>query len=269
MRGASAESLARLTDALGAAVSGGADANRMADDLFGVAGLLGREPGLRRVLTDLSIVPEAKSDLVRSMLAGKLEPASLDLVAQAAGYRWAATRHLADALEQLGVIAVVKGAEQAGEAEDFQDQLFGIGRLVAQTPELRDALADPARTREDKRALMHDVLGGKVTSGVLRLVDQALAGTFRTFGLAIEAFQKITADNRNRLVATVRSARALADDDRQRLKAALNAQYDKPVYLNVVVDPGLLGGLRIEIGDDVIDGTVVARLDDAGRRLAG
>jgi len=67
----------------------------------------------------------------------------------------------------------------------------------------------------------------------------------------------------------VRSARAVDDNGRERLRAALNAQYDKPVYLNVVVDPGLLGGLRIEIDDDVIDGTVIARLDDAGRRLAG
>jgi F-type H+-transporting ATPase subunit delta len=49
----------------------------------------------------------------------------------------------------------------------------------------------------------------------------------------------------------------------------LARQYDRPVHLNVVVDPDVIGGIRVEIGDDVIDGTVVSRLDDARRRLAG
>jgi F-type H+-transporting ATPase subunit delta len=41
------------------------------------------------------------------------------------------------------------------------------------------------------------------------------------------------------------------------------------VHPNVVVDPEVIGGVRVEIGDDIIDGTVVSRLDDARRRLAG
>jgi F-type H+-transporting ATPase subunit delta len=49
----------------------------------------------------------------------------------------------------------------------------------------------------------------------------------------------------------------------------LGRQYHTTVHLNVVVDPDVLGGVRVEIGDEVIDGTIASRLDDARRSLAG
>lgn len=269
MRGASAESLATLTEILGSSVESGADAPRMGDDLFGVAEVLRREPGLRRIVTDASIAPEAKGDLARQVFGERLDSASLELVAKAASLRWASTRDLGDALEQLGVIAVVKGADRAGQADALEDELFGFGRMVTGNPGLRDALSDPARSTNDKRALVRSLLDGKATPAAIRLAEQSVDGTHRTVSVAIEEYQKVAADHRNRLVATVRVARELADGDKQRLEGALSGQYGRPVHLNVVVDPGVIGGMKVEIGDDVIDGTVASRLDDARRRLAG
>lgn len=269
MRGASADSLATLTDALEVAVDGGADATRVADDLFGVSEILRREPALRRVLTDLSVSAQGKGDLVRQVFGDKLDPATLDLVAGAAGRRWAATRDLGDAFELLGVIAVVRGAEQAGQADALEDQLFSFERLVSQNPELRDALSDPARSVEDKRALVRGLLENRFTPAAVRLAEQSVAGTHRTVAVAMEEYQKVAAAHRNRLVATVRVARELGEVDQQRLAGVLAGQYGRPVHLNVVVDPEVIGGMRVEIGDDVIDGTVANRLDEARRRLAG
>jgi len=269
MRGASAGSLDRLTEQLGSAVEGGADAARLADDLFSVAGLLRREPSLRRVATDLSLQPAAKTDFVRGLLAGQLDAASMDLVASAVTQRWAATRDLADALEELGVLAVIKGADRNGHADALEHELFGLEQLVSQNPELRDALSDPARSAEDKHALLRGLLEGRTTASTLRLAQQAVVSSHRTVSVAIDEYQKLAAQHRNRLVATVRVARELDDTDRQRLQGLLARQYDKPVHLNVVVDPEVVGGVKVEIGDDVIDGTVASRLDDARRRLAG
>ena len=269
MRGASADSLATLVEALGSAVQSGADAGRMADDLFGVSAVLGREPGLRRVATDVSVTPEAKGRLVRDLFANQLDEASVELVAKAAGLRWAATRDLAYALEHLGIVAAVKGAEATGQADALEDELFGFGRLVVESPDLRDALSDPARSVEDKRQLLHGLLEGRATAATIRLAEQAVAGTHRTVAVAIEEYQKVAAEHRNRLVATVRVAREVGDADLQRLQGALAGQYDRPLHLNVVVDPEVIGGMKVEIGDDVIDGTVASRLDDARRRLAG
>jgi F-type H+-transporting ATPase subunit delta len=71
------------------------------------------------------------------------------------------------------------------------------------------------------------------------------------------------------VVATVRVARPLDKADQKRLAEVLGQQYSTTVHLNVVVDPDVLGGIRVEIGDEVIDGTIASRLDDARRRLAG
>lgn len=269
MRGASAGSLERLTEQLGAAIEGGADAARVADDLFAVSALLGREPSLRRVATDLSLQPAAKSDFVRGLLSEQLDSAAMDLVGSAVAQRWAATRDLGDALEELGVAAVVKGADRDGHADALEDELFGFEQLVTENPELRDALSDPARSADDKHALLDSLLGGRATAGTIRLAKQAVVSSHRTVTVAVEHYQKVAANNRNRLVATIRVARELEDGERQRLQGVLARQYDKPVHLNVVVDPEVVGGVKVEIGDDVIDGTVASRLDDARRRLAG
>ena len=57
--------------------------------------------------------------------------------------------------------------------------------------------------------------------------------------------------------------------DQKRVAEVLGSQYDTTVHLNVIVDPDVLGGVRVEIGDEVIDGTIASRLDDARRRLVG
>jgi len=269
MRGASADSLATLREDLGAAVDDGADAERVGDDLFAVSTMLRREAGLRRVVTDVSLVADAKSDLVRRLLGGQLDDASLDLMAKAATLRWAASRDLGDALEQLGVVAVVKAADNANQADVLEDELFGFGQLVSENPGLRAALSDPARSADDKRELLRNLLGGNVSAATIRLAEQAVAGTHRTVNVAVNEYQKVAAEVHSQRVATVRVARELTEQNLRRLAASLEETYGRKVHLNVLVDPDVVGGIRVEIGNDVIDGTVASRLDDARRRLAG
>jgi F-type H+-transporting ATPase subunit delta len=169
-------------------------------------------------------------------------------------------------LERLAVETTVRGSSDPGR---LADELFTVERLVASTAELRNALGDPARSAEDKRGLLRDLLGGKVLPETSALLEQAVSGSHRTVALALEDYQRTAAAVQGERVATVRSAQPLPDEARDRLQAALSRQYDRAVHLNVVVDPSLLGGLRVEIGDDVIDGSVASRLDEARRRLAG
>jgi F-type H+-transporting ATPase subunit delta len=169
----------------------------------------------------------------------------------------------------MGVVAVIRAADADGQADAVEHELFTVSRLVTDNPSLRDALSDPARDVPDKQQLIRTLLDDKAARGTIQLVEQAVTGTYRTIALAIEAYQKIAATERDRLVALVRVARPLSDQESQRLASALGHHYGRRVDLNELVDPEVLGGVRVEVGDDVIDGTVASRLEEARRRLAG
>ena len=263
MRGASADAYA----AAAAVLPSTGDLGRVGQDLFGTADLFRSEPGLRRVATDVSIPGEAKSELLSGVLSGKVSSEALTVVTTAVSQRWTAGRDLADSLEQLGVVATVRST--GSEATRLEDEVFAVGRLVQANPGLRDALSDPARSRSDKSDLVTGLLGDKVLPATVALVQQSLSGSHRTVSVALAAYQKVAAEVRGEGVATVRVARPLPDADRDRLATSLARTYGHDVHLNVIVDPQVIGGIRVEIGDDVIDGTVSSRLDDAGRKLAG
>ncbi|GAA3296195.1 hypothetical protein GCM10020295_25320 [Streptomyces cinereospinus] len=70
------------------------------------------------------------------------------------------------------------------------------------------------------------------------------------------------------MVAVVTSAVPLSDGQKQRLGAALAKLYGRRMHLNLDVDPAVLGGIRVQVGDEVINGSLADRIEDAGRRLA-
>jgi F-type H+-transporting ATPase subunit delta len=267
LRGASAEALAAVTAELDSHVGSGDQAARLADDLFSLATTLRAEGALRRFATDGSIPAQAKQGLVTQVFGGKVGDDALAVLTTAVSHRWTATRDLADTLEHVSIVALVKAAGH--DSGRLADELFAWGQAVKGNPELRDALSDPARSLADKSALVRDLLAGKTLPSTVTLATQALSGSYRTVSSALASYQKTVAEVHGEGVATVRAARELTPDETRRLTDALSTQYGRPVHLNTVVDPTVLGGLRVEIGDDVIDGTVVSRLDDARRRLAG
>lgn len=262
-RGASAEALATLS----AQAEGAADAATTGAELFSVAGVLRAEPALRRVATDVSLLGEAKAGLVDQVFSGKVGADVLALLRTAVAQRWTASRDLADALEHLGTVATVTSA--GSDAGRLADELFAFAGAVQENPDLRDALSDRSRSQADKAGLVRGLLEGKALPATVALAEQSLSGSHRTVGVALAAYQKVVADVQGKGTAVVRVARPLSAADTERLAGALSRQYGKNVHLNVVVDDSVIGGIRVEIGDEVIDGTVASRLDDARRQLAG
>ena len=91
----------------------------------------------------------------------------------------------------------------------------------------------------------------------------------RSLEAGLEEFGRLVAEQRQRLVAVVRSAVPLTEEQKQRLAAWLRATYGRDVHLNVEVDPEVIGGFSVRIGDEVIDTTIVGRIEEVRRRLAG
>jgi len=264
LRGASAEAHAELASELEGSRD---DAEKLGEELFGVAALLRGEPALRRIVTDASVEPEAKAALVGDVFGGALNDTTLKLVRSAVQRRWTASNDLADVIEELGVLAAVRSAGNDGNK--ISDELFEVRRVVDQTPGLRTALSDPSRSAEDKGGLLRSLFGAKLLPATMLLVEQAATGTHGAIDQALEDFQHSAVQAIGEKLATVHAAQELSDDARRRLAVALGAHYDTAIHLLVAVDPEIVGGVRVEIGDDVIDGTVASKLEDAQRRLAG
>jgi F-type H+-transporting ATPase subunit delta len=267
LRGASADALAELTDKVGSSGTL-ADTETVGDQLFAVASLLRADPALRRVATDASLAGEQKQGLVRQLFEGKIEEGALKLLVDAVERRWTASVDLPNALERLSEVALVKSVGAAA-SDKLADELFWVAQTISGNPEVQDALSNPARTVDDRAALIETLFGGKVLPATVALTKQSLAGTYGTVATALETYREVAASVRGEAVATVRVVQPMGKDDRERLRSALAKQYGREVHLNEIVDPSVMGGIRIEIADDVIDGTVLSRLDDARRRLAG
>ncbi|MER6672370.1 F0F1 ATP synthase subunit delta [Streptomyces sp. NPDC000983] len=271
MNGASREALAAARERLDALTdSTSVDAGTLADELAAVTALLDREVSLRRVLTDPAQSGEAKAGLAQRLLGGQVSGSTADLVSGMVRTRWSQSRDLADALEELANVADLTAAQRSGVLDDVEDELFRFGRIVSSSTELRAALTDRAATASAKGELLRSLLGGRANATTERLVTRLVtAPRGRSLETGLESLSKLAADRRDRLVAVVTSAVPLSDGQKQRLGAALAKLYGHRMHLNIDVDPEVLGGIRVQVGDEVINGSIADRIDDAGRRMAG
>jgi F-type H+-transporting ATPase subunit delta len=269
MRGASRPSLAELRERLEATLPSPVQADLLSDEMFAVVGLLDTEHALRRALSDPGKPAAEKAAITARLLHGKIAPVTEELVTAAAESRWASPADLTDALERLAIEALAFVAEQQQTLDDLEDDLFRFGRVVAGQPELRSALASSELPQQNKRDLLNALLQGKVTPVALSMIIQmVLHPRGRSLPVALDLCAQIAADRRQRLIAVVRTATTLTPVQRQRLAATLAAVYNHEVHLNVVIDPAVLGGISVQIGDELIDGTVATRLAAVRRRLA-
>lgn len=272
MRGSSRSSLVASRASLDAQLRGldAPKATKLSADLFALANVLAGSTSLRRALTDPSRNAVDKAHLVKDLVASQIGAEALSVATDAVALRWSSPRDLVDALELLAVESEAASANFAGKLDDLEDELFRFGRILVENPALRRALVDQSIEKSTRVALVASLIDAKVTDSSARLI-KVLVGAPR--GRSIEQgladFAEVAAVRRNRLIALVRSAIPLSDDQRARLSAALTAQVGQPVRLNVQIDPSAIGGVAIRLGDEEVDGTIVSRINDARRALAG
>ncbi|EST29278.1 F0F1 ATP synthase subunit delta [Streptomycetaceae bacterium MP113-05] len=271
MNGASREALAAARESLNSLTDNtSVDAVKLADELAAVTALLDREVSLRRVLTDPAQSGEAKAELAGRLLAGQVGGETVDLVSGMVRSRWSRSRDLVDAIEELTDGADLIAAERVGSLEDVEDEIFRFGRTVSSSPELRAALTSRTAKASAKTELLHSLLGGKAKPASERLVTRLVTQPRgRSLENGLEHLSKLAAERRDRSVAVVTSAVPLSDRQRDRLGAALASLFGRQVHLNLDVDPEVLGGITVRIGDEEINGSLADRLDEAQRRMAG
>ena len=268
MQGSSRAAAVGSREAFTGVLAAGADRSRLAEELFAVVALLDSNVTLRRAVADPSHDGARKTDLAERLFASRVGAEALVVLKGVVSQRWSSERDLSDTLERYAVESVIADAESQGSADQVEDELFRFERIVAADTNLRSALSDSSASAERRTALVASLLEGRATSQTRVLARQAVAAPRgRRFDTTVREYLEIAATRREQQTATVISAVPLGEQERSRLAAGLSAIYGGTVHVNTVVDPRVLGGIKVEIGDEVIDGTVIRKLDAARRAM--
>lgn len=239
----------------------------LAEELFAVVDLLDRQPALRRALTDPGAEADARDALLKALFGERLTEPTRTVLRAAAGQRRGSASGLAAALERQAVRAVLSSAQLAGTLDAVEDELFRFERLVAGDPALRSAISDRTAPLDVRQRLVSDLLENRADAATTYLARRAVAARTRSFELTVGGYLTLAAALRQRALAHVVVARPLTAEQHDRLTAVLARQLGRPVSLQVVVDPDVIGGVRVTVGDEIIEGTVAGRLEDARRQL--
>lgn len=272
LRAASRESLTVVVDKFDS-VASGLDADgltTLADELTSVAKLLLSESALAKHLAEPTDDPAPKVRLLDAVLSGKVGNPTLDVLRTAVSQRWSVESNLVDAIEHTGRLALLKRAEAAGEVDEVEDQLFRFGRVLDAEPKLSAILSDYTTPADGRVALLNKVFGGNAgVNGTAAALLSQTVGLLRgeRADEAVIDLAELAVARRGEVVAHVTAAADLNDAQRTRLSEVLTRIYGHPVSVQLHVDPELLGGLSITVGDEVIDGSIASRLAAAATQL--
>lgn len=271
MRSASREALDTLRRQQAAAVGvqlSAPELAELADELYSVADLLVAQPLLRRALGDPATGPESRAQLARGLLAGQVSETAAAVVQAAVRERWSSPWDLTDAFELGAADALFASAELDGILDTVEDELFGFERVLDGADQLAvlldDQSADPAR----RLGLLDSVVGDKVHPITKALLAHAVTSQRRrSVAAAVDDLLEQAAARRDRSVARVVAAAELTAEQQAQLTTALSDLYGRAISLRIAIDPTVLGGAIIRVGDEVIDASIAARLMNARNAL--
>jgi len=229
---------------------------------------LDKSPALVRALANPNRDVGSREQLVRNMMAGMPQKV-VDLAAFVATQRWSQDSDLGDAVEHLALDAALAEAEYLGLLEQLESELFELDITLVGNRALRTALGDVVAPSAARGRLVDQVFSKALLPQTVAVVKRVVMHPRgRGIRYSLKFLGDLVAARRERLVAVVQTATPLSKQQVDRLGAVLSEQYGQPMQINVAVDPQMVGGLRIRVGHEVVDGTMVARLKDLKRAVA-
>lgn len=165
-------------------------------------------------------------------------------------------------LTQGYAAGILEVARAEGALDAVSDELFRFASVVEGNDDLRQTLTDQTLPPARRQAIVEELLDSKVSPLTTSIVSFLVsAGRARDLGAIVSAVVESAAAERQHVVAEVRAAVPLSDEQRSRLAQALSTNLGREVEVKVIVDPTVMGGVLARVGDIVIDGTVRHRLD--------
>lgn len=255
-----------LRDVLG---TGEPDAMRVAEDFFGLSDLVRTDPRLLRSLTDPGRSATDKAVLVRHAFAAHVQGATLDVLDVLVADHWSDPEEFRNALEVLGITAVLEDASRSGELDAVEQEIFEVSRLLTSQRTLRDDLSDLGRgSAQERSGLALRIFGPHVSKWTMRLVRRGVARTSHGRLLAtLRRFSERASLIEGRRLVTVLAAAPLSTEQVQRLRAVLSARFGTEITINVSIDPTLVGGFRLLSGTTAVDSSISTQIDGLRRSL--
>lgn len=271
MRGVSRTSYAEAAERLESLLDRTPDSGeraRLGSQLFQVADLFDSSVALRRAMTDPARKGEDKAGLMRRLLEGKVSSDAVDLLSGVGRAAWSTTRDLGDAIELLAVDATLAAAEAENRLDRVEQEVHRAGQVITGDAGLRRALLErlaPARSKAELVGRLVDEGTAPESSTLVRRMASHPRG--RRPEAAFEVVAEAAARRRQRLVAHVTVAVWPSDEQLERLSSILARTYGREIRLAVDLEPEVIGGMRVQVGDEVLDGTVSRRLAAAAEQL--
>jgi F-type H+-transporting ATPase subunit b/F-type H+-transporting ATPase subunit delta len=273
MRSASRAALTHLRDAFGETAEDLDDKelSTLADELTSVAAILIREAVVTRYLTVPAEDASPRVRLLERLVSDKVGQPALEVLKTAVSERWSAKSDLVDALELLARQALLIRAERAGQVDEVGEQLFRFSRILENQPRLAILLGDYQVAADARIRLLRNVLDS-AGAGVSPITTELLVKTVELMRgqpteAVIQELAEVAVARRGEVVARVNAAAELSEAQQTRLAEVLSRIYGHPVTPQFQLDPELLGGLAITVGDEIIDGTLSSRLAAAQSHL--
>lgn len=227
-----------------------------------------RERSLKALWADTATSPDVKQAVLGQLFGSRIPELASEIVGKVITSRWSNASDMMDALEESAAALLFMAAEADGRLDRVEEELFRFGRTLDASAELQMALSNPATPADAKVGVVEDLLDDRsdpITEELLVYLAGHLHG--RKTSAAVSQLSDLAAVRRGRVVAEVTSAVPLTDAQKTRLSAALSKIQGRQVIVNVTVDPGVVGGIQVRVGDEVIDGTLATRIEQARRRL--
>ncbi len=236
------------------------DAWRIGNELFTITKVLDDGVQLERALTDPSRPVADKVAVLKELLGDNAHPMTMEIMTDLVSRRWSRARDIANAVEDFGVDAMMYYADATDATLQVSIELSELHSALLNLPVVRAKLYDYQATSEARVKLFREVFSGKTLNKVtMRLAEHATCNLRRrryleTIQWLINKFSRHMGES----MVTVTTATPLKKEQIKRLVEVYSAKVGRQVHINSVVDPTVLGGMRIQVGDEVTDNTVVA-----------
>ena len=245
------------------------DAWRIGNELFTITKVLDDSIQLERALTDPSRPVADKVAVLKELLGDNAHPMTMEIMTDLVSRRWSRARDIANAVEDFGVDAMMYYADATDATLQVSIELSELHSALLNLPVVRAKLYDYQATSEARVKLFREVFAGKTLNKVtMRLGEHATCNLRRrryleTIQWLINKFSRHMGES----MVTVTTATPLKKEQIKRLVEVYSAKVGRQVHINSVVDPTVLGGMRIQVGDEVTDNTVVAQLQNLHRKV--